>query len=167
MTNIGPSKDVAQLSHVSRVYPSGGKTVLALDDISSRSASARRWRSWAIRLGQDDAAESHRWLDRPTRGDVTTLGSPRRPLRARADRLRARIGLVFQDPHLLPGLSALENVVAARIPARAGSSNGRRAAPRGRRLRERMDFPPACLSARTPACGIARALLGAAPAAGG
>ncbi len=52
-------------------------------------------------------------LDRPTSGDVTMLGEPLAELDedARA-RLRAgRVGFVFQNFQLLPGLTALENVM--------------------------------------------------------
>jgi len=166
MIRIGPSKDVAQLAHVSRVYPSGGRTVTALDDISLQVSQ----RETVVVMGPSGSGKTTLLnliggLDRATRGDVTTLGLRLNDLSERAlTAFRAHgIGLVFQDPHLLPGLSALENVVAARIPWRARRELEREA--RGLLeavgLRERMDFPPARLSGgERQRVGIARALLG-------
>jgi lipoprotein-releasing system ATP-binding protein len=63
-------------------------------------------------------------LDRPTRGTVR-LGEVD-PFELPADKLAAfrnqRIGFIFQDHHLLPQCSALENVV---LPALAGGRAGR------------------------------------------
>jgi putative ABC transport system ATP-binding protein len=107
-------------------------------------------------------------LDRPDDGEIVVLGQrvtdlPEREL----DRYRAEtVGLVFQDPHLLPGLTALENVAIARLPW----------APRQRLeaeardllaavgLERRMHFPPERLSGgERQRVGLARALLGHRP----
>lgn len=104
-------------------------------------------------------------LDRPTSGTVTVLGHELTALRERdLTRFRARsLGLVFQDPHLLPGLTALENVIAARLPW----ARRRVLEPDARKLLKavglvsRMNHPPARLSGgERQRVGIARALLG-------
>ena len=76
------------------------------------------------------------------------------------------MGLVFQDPHLLPGLTALENVVVARLPwgSRRELSQEARGLLDAVGLSERVDFPPAKLSGgERQRVGIARALLGHPP----
>ena len=87
-------------------------------------------------------------LDRPTSGEVWWGDEAvhARPPRDLA-RLRAqRVGLVFQDPHLLPELDALENVI---LPGRI---RGQASAQRGRELlasvglSERVLARPATLS---------------------
>ncbi|MGB6770528.1 MAG: ATP-binding cassette domain-containing protein, partial [Candidatus Dormiibacterota bacterium] len=72
------------------------------------------------------------------------------------------LGLVFQEPHLLAGLSALENVIVARLPWEPRAA----LEPRARQLLEslglgdRMNFPPGRLSGgEVQRVGIARALL--------
>ena len=67
-------------------------------------------------------------LDRPTAGQISVLDHPLNALSERAlTKFRSRhIGLVFQDPYLLPGLTALENVVAPGV----GRSSRRDRAPR-------------------------------------
>jgi putative ABC transport system ATP-binding protein len=105
-------------------------------------------------------------LDRPTSGSIRVLGQDLGELsESQLTAHRAHhVGLVFQDPHLLPGLTATENVVAARLPWAKGSV----LEPRARALlaqvglEHRADFPPARLSGgERQRVGIARALLGA------
>jgi putative ABC transport system ATP-binding protein len=104
-------------------------------------------------------------LDRPTGGEVTVFGQALSGLREHElTAFRARhVGFVFQDPHLLPGLTALENVVVARLPWRSR----RKLVPEARELldavglAERVDHPPARLSGgERQRVGMARALLG-------
>jgi putative ABC transport system ATP-binding protein len=104
-------------------------------------------------------------IDTVTEGEVLLFGQDLARLREHErTALRARgVGIVFQDPHLLAGLSALENVIVARLPWR-----GRRDLELEARelltevgLAERVDFPPARLSGgERQRVGLARALLG-------
>lgn len=100
-------------------------------------------------------------LDRPTAGEIWWEDiaiherRPRDLAEARAD----RIGLVFQDPHLLPELTALGNVT---VPGRI---RGRAFEERGRELLEavglsaRADARPATLSGgERQRVAVARAL---------
>jgi putative ABC transport system ATP-binding protein len=140
--------------------------VTALDDISFRVSQ----RETVAVMGPSGSGKTTLLnliggLDHPTHGSVATLGLRLNDLSERElTAFRAHlIGLVFQDPHLLPGLSALENVVAARIPwqARRELERGARGLLNAVGLRERMDFPPARLSGgERQRVGIARSLLG-------
>jgi ABC-type lipoprotein export system ATPase subunit len=104
-------------------------------------------------------------LDRPSAGEIVVDGQRLdRATERQLTAFRARcLGLVFQDPHLLPGLSALENVVASRLPwhpRRALEADARELLGQVG-LAARADFPPARLSGgERQRVGIARALLG-------
>ena len=103
-------------------------------------------------------------LDKASEGSVWVLGRSLTELsEAELTAFRAdNLGLVFQEPHLLAGLSALENVIVARLPWEPRAV----LEPRARELLEtlglgdRMDFPPGRLSGgEVQRVGIARALL--------
>ncbi len=107
-------------------------------------------------------------LDRPTSGRITVLGRRLDQAGERAlTAFRARsVGIVFQDAHLLPGLTALENVVAARLPWRPHRELEREARTLlvAVGLGERLDQPTARLSSgERQRAGVARALLGHPP----
>lgn len=76
-------------------------------------------------------------LDRPTAGTIEILGE--RPLdldpTAAAAFRNARVGFVFQDHHLLPQCTVLENVL---IPTLAGRGAGPEAESRARELLEKV-----------------------------
>jgi lipoprotein-releasing system ATP-binding protein len=104
-------------------------------------------------------------LDRPTKGKVSVAGEETTGLDdAGLTRLRGRaIGFVFQFHHLLPGLSAGENVMMPMI-ATAGRTS-REMVPRARELlgrvglAERFDARPSQLSGgQAQRVAIARAL---------
>jgi putative ABC transport system ATP-binding protein len=103
--------------------------------------------------------------DMATSGSVRVLGQDLAALdEGRRTALRARsVGIVFQDPHLLPGLTALENVAVAKLPWRGWREleNESRALLEEVGMSHRIDFPPARLSGgERQRVGIARALLG-------
>jgi putative ABC transport system ATP-binding protein len=154
------------LTRVTRAFQSGGDEVVALADVSLTVAVGE---TVAITgpsgSGKTTLLNVIAGLDRPTSGTVTVLGQDLTSLKERdLTAFRARsLGLVFQDPHLLPGLTALENVIAARLPW----ARRRVLEPEARKLLKavglgsRMNHPPARLSGgERQRVGIARALLG-------
>ena len=104
-------------------------------------------------------------LDRPTSGTVEILGN--NPF-SQSEQAMARfrnetIGFIFQDHHLLPQCTVLENVL---IPALAGAGAGDAAEDRARKLLERVGIAerlthrPAQLSGgERQRVGICRALI--------
>lgn len=104
-------------------------------------------------------------LDRPTHGRIEVFGQDLSELsESRLTKFRAaHIGLVYQEPHLLPGLTALENVMVARLPF----EKRQRLADYARELlvavglSDRLNHSPARLSGgERQRVGIARALIG-------
>ena len=104
-------------------------------------------------------------LDRPTAGQVTLKGDD--PFQLDERRLAAfrnqRIGFVFQDHHLLPQCSVLENVL---LPTIAGGSTRKEHVERARMLlervglAERLEHRPAELSGgERQRVAVARALI--------
>jgi len=156
---------VLELRHVWRTYVDGGNEVVALRDVSLRIDDGE----FVAIVGPSGSGKSTLLqiiglLDRPTSGETLLDGRPVDAL-SDAERTRLRLlalGFVFQRFHLLPGLSAVENVVlpmeAAGVPleeryARAAAL----LAAVG--LGHRLDFPPSRLSGgQRQRVAIARAL---------
>jgi putative ABC transport system ATP-binding protein len=165
-TARGTSPPGIRLAGVGRVHPSGAGEVWALREVSMLiepgEAVAVTGPSGS---GKSTLLNLIGGLDRPSQGEVQVFGHRLDRMRERAlTAFRARhVGMVFQDPHLLPALTALENVVAARLPW-----GSRRALERDARdllaavgLGARLDHPPGRLSGgERQRVGLARALLG-------
>lgn len=161
-----PAERAVVVAGVTRAFQSGGEVVNAIEDVSVAVAAGE---GVAITgpsgSGKTTLLNLIAGLDRPTAGNVTVLGQDLGALKERdLTAFRARsLGIVFQDPHLLPGLTALENVIAARLPW----ARRRVLEPEARKLLtaaglgSRMNHPPARLSGgERQRVGIARALLG-------
>ena len=113
---------IVELEAATRQYGSGLTAVLALDSIDLTVGQGEQ----VAVLGPSGAGKSTLLallglLDRPTDGlvrfdgtDVAALGDD-----ARADLRREGIGLVFQLFHLVPALTALENVILTLVPYRS------------------------------------------------
>jgi ABC-type lipoprotein export system ATPase subunit len=154
------------LENVSRRFTSGGREVWALREVTIRVQAGEVIAAMGPSgSGKTTLLNLVGGLDRPTAGHICVLGRTLNGLSEGAlTAYRATsIGLVFQEPYLLPGLSALENVMVGRLPW----SSRRNIEPDARGLLEavglgaRLDFPPARLSAgERQRVGIARALLG-------
>jgi putative ABC transport system ATP-binding protein len=163
-----PSSDspVISLRAVGRVFPSGEATIAALNNVSIDVPHG----DWLAIMGPSGSGKTTllnliSGLDKPTSGTVTVFDQPLQLLKeSELTTFRARhLGLVFQDHYLLPGLSALDNVILARLPW----SNYRQLEPRARTLlsevglQARVNFPPARLSSgECQRVSIARALIG-------
>jgi putative ABC transport system ATP-binding protein len=161
-----PAESAVVLSAVTRAFESGGERVLALENVSlSVALSETVAVTGPSGSGKTSLLNIVAGLDRPTSGIVTVMGQDLAGLKERElTAFRAHsLGIVFQDPHLLPGLTALENVIAARLPW----ARRRTLEPEARKLLKavglgsRMNHPPARLSGgERQRVGIARALLG-------
>ena len=107
---------VLAMSGLSRDFQVGTQTIHALRDVHLQIAPgefvALRGRSGS---GKTTLLNIIVGLDNPTRGQVITLGQDMARLNetARAALRRESIGLLFQNAHLFPTLTALENVEVA------------------------------------------------------
>jgi lipoprotein-releasing system ATP-binding protein len=156
------------VEHVAKHYPTRGEPLVVLRDVSLELS---RGQSLAV-LGPSGSGKSTLLaiigaLEPPTSGrvvldgqDPATLAEPE--LAALRNR---RIGFVFQDHHLLPQCSVLENVL---LPTAAASRTPAEAVGRAHTLLERvglgdrLDYRPAELSGgQRQRVALARALINA------
>src|SRR5947207_12339621 len=108
-----------KLNNVSRLYPAraeAGEVIRALDNVSLHVEPGE----WLAVMGPSGSGKSTLvnligCLDRPTRGSVLLDGAELSSLSAsELDRVRAeKVGFIFQQFHLIPYLTALENVMLA------------------------------------------------------
>ncbi|MCF6522074.1 ABC transporter ATP-binding protein [Streptomyces sp. JJ36] len=108
-----------QLSNVSKHYTRGGRTVTALDGVDlAIGAASRLVVQGPTGGGKSTLLQLLGGLDRPSSGSVILDGTDLGALsESRLTVLRAqRIGFVFQNFHLIPTLTAQENVETALVP---------------------------------------------------
>lgn len=157
---------VIELRSVGRVYPSGAERVSAIHDVDLIIYPGE---TVAITgpsgSGKTTLLNLIAGLDHPTSGEIRVTGQNLGALsEGKLTAFRAKsIGLVFQDPHLLPGLSAVENVAVARLPwgRRSELMKEARKLLEALGLGERLHHPPSRLSGgERQRVGLARALLG-------
>ncbi|WP_059013111.1 ABC transporter ATP-binding protein [Streptomyces specialis] len=125
-----------ELTGVTKTYRRGKATVTALDDIAlSVPTGGRLVIQGPTGGGKSTLLQLLGGLDRATSGSVLLDGTDLSRLsEAKLTRLRAeRIGFVFQGFHLIPTLTAQENVETALVPL------GLRTAERRRRAAEALE----------------------------
>jgi lipoprotein-releasing system ATP-binding protein len=154
------------VEHVTKEFSTRGEPLVVLRGVSLRLAKGEN----AAILGPSGSGKSTLLhiigtLDAPTKGSVRLLGQDPFTLDERQlSHFRNRhVGFVFQDHHLLPQLTVLENVL---VPALAEGSPGTDLIERARGLLERvglgerLEHRPAELSGgEKQRAGVARALL--------
>jgi putative ABC transport system ATP-binding protein len=158
---------VIELVGVSREYASRSGVVRALDDASFTIGAGE----WVAITGPSGSGKSTLvnllgCLDTPTSGKLTIDGEEVHAMSAtELDRFRAdKIGFVFQQFHLIPYLSALENVMLAQYFHSMTNAADARAALERVGLAARADHLPSELSGgeQQRVC-IARALINDPP----
>ena len=153
-----------QLDHSSKHYRKNRETIRALDDVSLHVPKG----ALALVRGPSGSGKTTlinllAGLTRPTSGTVEVAGQPLHTMKPRElDALRAqRIALVFQMFHLIPYLSAFENVLLPTLAVANDDAPERaRAMLEQLGIAERASHYPSELSAgERQRCALARALL--------
>jgi lipoprotein-releasing system ATP-binding protein len=154
------------VQHLDKDYPTRSGPLVVLRDVN---LEVRRGEALAV-MGPSGSGKSTLLhvlgtLDEPTRGSVRLEGTDpfALPERQLADFRNHRIGFVFQDHHLLPQCSVLENVL---VPTLAFPHDRAAAQARARQLlervglAERLEHRPAELSGgERQRVAVARALV--------
>ncbi len=157
---------IAQGVDLAKVYRRGANETAALRGVSIEVARGEV----VFVLGPSGSGKSTLLhllgaLDTPTRGQVVLFGEDvaRKSDRERSLLRRAKLGFVFQSFHLIPALSAVENVLVPRVPAGVTADDRGRA----RELLERLGLgprlehrPDELSGGESQRVAIARALIG-------
>src|SRR5437588_9857551 len=155
-----------KLNSVSRLYPArseAGEVIRALDSVSLHVESGE----WLAIMGPSGSGKSTLvnligCLDRPTAGEIWLDGVNVANMSANElNRVRAeKVGFIFQQFHLIPYLSAVENVMLAQYFHSMTDEEEAREALAVVGLKDRADHVPAQLSGgeQQRVC-IARALI--------
>ncbi len=153
---------ILQARNLRRIYRMGEKLLPVLDGVDL-DVPEGQWLGILGRSGSGKSTLLHLLggLDRPSSGQLIYAGRDIASLRGAAlDRYRSReVGFVFQAYHLLPELSALENV---RLAAKIGGGDPAQARPWLERvgLGDRLKHRPSRLSGgERQRVAIARALV--------
>lgn len=155
-----------RLSGVSKTYrTTAGVSVRALDEVLLKIPAGSTVAVMAPSgAGKSTLLHVLGAMDRPDSGSVEVDGVDLTTLKAKQlAAYRREVGFVFQRFHLLPGLSALDNVLAPLIPYRPSSSTRERARELLELvgLGERTRALPSSLSGgQQQRVAIARALIG-------
>ena len=157
---------VAELVHISKVYGSGEACVRALDDLC---LTVERGDYLAVMgtsgSGKSTAMNILGCLDRPTSGSYLLNGVAVESLDddQLADLRNRELGFVFQQFHLLPQLSALDNVmlpmVYAGVPADERRERAREALERVGLARRLENRPNQLSGGQQQRVAVARAII--------
>jgi putative ABC transport system ATP-binding protein len=154
---------VAELSHVSKLYGSGDTQVRALDDLSL--VVNRGDYLGASGSGKSTAMNILGCLDKPSSGSYHLNGTAVESLSddQLADLRNRELGFVFQQFHLLPQLTALENVMLPMVYAGVSMAERRERATQALErvgLAQRLENRPNQLSGgQQQRVAIARAII--------
>ncbi len=112
------SDEIIRIEHLYKRFGN----VVALDDVS---LSIKRGEVVVI-IGPSGAGKSTllrciNYLERPDRGTIIVDGIPLTHEKANINKVRAEVGMVFQQFNLFPHLTALENITLAQIVVRKRS----------------------------------------------
>ncbi len=118
MTSAGLTCRELGFSHQSRGSPQNP----VLSSINVHFAAGEvAWISGPTGAGKSTLLHLLAGLRRPSEGEILADGQPvSRWLAAHRDRWRRRLGIIFQQDHLVAGLSVLENVMLPLIPRSTG-----------------------------------------------
>jgi putative ABC transport system ATP-binding protein len=130
MTATSPGSSALELRGVSKRYGTGtgGQVTAAADVTVSIEAGAFTAVTGASGSGKSTLLHMIGAIERPDSGTIISNGTEVTALRgaALAD-YRRTVGFVFQRYNLLPGLTALDNIVAPVLPYRTGWDKRQRA----------------------------------------
>ena len=157
---------VADLQHVSKVYGTGDTLVRALDDLC---LTVERGDYLAV-MGSSGSGKSTAMnilgcLDRPSSGSYRLNGVPVETLSddELADLRNRELGFVFQQFHLLPQLSALDNVmlpmIYAGVPPEERQRRGREALERVGLAHRLLNRPNQLSGGQQQRVALARAII--------